>query len=295
MLPLTLRPYRATDRAAVLALIDADRLPGQPLVTPEMLAHALAGRSAVDAEWWAALDPPAVEVATTPDGHVVGVISWALRPGDDTGLILWLHCREDEAVARALIDRALSALAPRAVEAFQFSTALTLGLEALPVARRRATRTALERAGFTGERLWRALRAELPRPGLPVLDGVETGPDPQREAAWRLLVRRDGRAVAEAVVGHPVQGVGVLWWIEVGPGERGRGLGRALLGSALDLLTGLGAAEVVLYVDDDEPPGGDRDRTAANALYDSAGFTEVDDLWSYTRPGRLPGPAGAAG
>ncbi|MFD7235946.1 GNAT family N-acetyltransferase [Streptomyces syringium] len=66
------------------------------------------------------------------------------------------------------------------------------------------------------------------------------------------------------------------------PEARGRGLGRLLLGSVLEALTALGATEVVLYVDDDEPPGGERDRTAANALYDSAGFTEVDQLWSYS-------------
>jgi hypothetical protein len=38
---------------------------------------------------------------------------------------------------------------------------------------------------------------------------------------------------------------------------------------------------VILYVDDDEP-GGSRDRRAANRLYDSAGFVEIDRLHSYT-------------
>jgi hypothetical protein len=55
-----------------------------------------------------------------------------------------------------------------------------------------------------------------------------------------------------------------------------------MLGSALDLLAGLGATETILYVDDDAPPGDDRDRTAANALYDSAGFNEADRLHAYT-------------
>ncbi|OEJ23066.1 hypothetical protein AR457_38430 [Streptomyces agglomeratus] len=53
------------------------------------------------------------------------------------------------------------------------------------------------------------------------------------------------------------------------------------LGSALDALTGLGAKEPILYVDDDAPPGEERDRTAANRLYESAGFTEIDRLYSY--------------
>lgn len=63
---------------------------------------------------------------------------------------------------------------------------------------------------------------------------------------------------------------------------RGRGLGRAMLGSALDVLSGLGARKAILYVDDDAPPGDERDRAAANALYESAGFAEVDRLYSYS-------------
>ncbi|MGX8904604.1 GNAT family N-acetyltransferase [Streptomyces netropsis] len=283
MTRVTLRPYRTRDRAAVLALVNADRLPGQPEATPDMLTQALRGESAVDGNWWAGLDPPSVYVATGHADDIVGVISCAVRPKDDTGLILWSHCREDAAVAEALIAHVLTELSPRPVEAFQFATALTLGLEALPVVHRPATRAALEDAGFTGERLWRYMHAGLPRTGLPCAQDVQVVPDPERETSRQLRVRRGGRTVAEAVVGDPVRGVGVLWWIEVTPEARGRGLGRLLLGSALETLTALGATEVVLYVDDDEPPGGERDRTAANALYDSAGFTEVDQLWSYSR------------
>jgi hypothetical protein len=57
-----------------------------------------------------------------------------------------------------------------------------------------------------------------------------------------------------------------------------------MLGSALAVLTDLGAAEAILYVDDDEPQGGERDRTAANSLYRTAGFTEVDRLYAYSLP-----------
>ncbi|MCM2425049.1 GNAT family N-acetyltransferase [Streptomyces sp. RKAG337] len=80
-----------------------------------------------------------------------------------------------------------------------------------------------------------------------------------------------------------VHGIGVLWWIEVSASARGQGLGHALLGSALDVLTGLDTTEVILYVDDDAPAGDDRDRAAANRLYESAGFIEIDRLHSYTR------------
>jgi GNAT superfamily N-acetyltransferase len=56
--------------------------------------------------------------------------------------------------------------------------------------------------------------------------------------------------LAEAVIGCPVAGVGLLWWISVAPAARRRGLGLGLLGSALDLLVGLGAREVILVVED---------------------------------------------
>ncbi|WP_240677083.1 hypothetical protein [Actinacidiphila soli] len=50
---LSARPYAGGDQDTVLALVEADRLPGQPEATPAMLAAALAGRSPVDGGWWA--------------------------------------------------------------------------------------------------------------------------------------------------------------------------------------------------------------------------------------------------
>ncbi|OEJ56356.1 hypothetical protein BGM19_37185 [Streptomyces agglomeratus] len=186
-------------------------------------------------------------------------------------------------MADALIRHAVTVLSARRVEAFQFASALSLGLEALPVGHRAATVRALEQAGFTGKRLWRYMRADLPAPTLPRLPHVHIGHDPSDRSGRRLEARHDGSTVAEAVIGLPFQGVGVLWWIEVAADARGRGLGRAMLGSALDALTGLGA-EAILYVDDDAPPGHERDRSAANRLYERAGFTEIDRLYSYTVP-----------
>ncbi|GLX23578.1 GNAT family N-acetyltransferase [Streptomyces lavendulae] len=282
---LTLRPYAPADAGAVLSLVNADRLPGQPVATPEMLHEALAGRSPIDGGWWAELDPPATHVAAGPDGTVVGVVSWALRPKDGTGLILWLHCREDPRAADALLLRALTALGPRPVEAFQLATALTRGLEALPRAHRETTHAALERAGFHGEPRWRYLLIGLPAPDLPRAARVRTAPEPGDSHARRLEVRRgEAAAEAEAVIGLPVEGAGALWWIGVRPPSRRRGLGRALLGSALDALGAHGAREAFLYVETDTVPGAEDDRTAATALYRSAGFREVDTLHSYTRP-----------
>jgi ribosomal protein S18 acetylase RimI-like enzyme len=280
---LSARPYEAGDEQAVLALVGADRLPGQPETTPAMLAEALAGRSPVDSGWWAELDPPVTEVIYDRVDQVLGVVSYATRPNDEAGLILWLHCREDHTVAEALIDRALHQLGPPTVHAFEFASALTLGLEALPVRARPATRRVLEAAGFTARDLWRYLHAPLPLAGFPRAAHI-TVSESEEPPGKRLEVREGGELVAEATIGRPVAGIGVLWWISVIPAARGRGLGPALLGSAVDLLTGLGADQVILYVDDDAPPGdAERDRTAANRMYDRAGLKEIDRLHSFTR------------
>lgn len=278
-----LRPYTTADAEAVLGLVNADRLPGQPATTPQMLTEALAGRSPIDAGWWAELTPPTTDVALDARGRVIGVISWARRPKDDTGLILWLHCREDADTADVLIHHALAALGPCRTEAFHFATALTRGVEALPVDHRPVTHAALSRAGLTGEFLWRYLLIDLPALHLPRADGVRARPEPGDDHAVHLEMHERGRIVAEAVVGLPVEGVGALWWIGVLPDVRGRGIGRKLLGSALETLHASGAASVFLYVEANTTPG-DGDRTAATALYRSAGFTEIDRLYSYSAP-----------
>ncbi|MFC8176677.1 GNAT family N-acetyltransferase [Streptomyces sp. NPDC057325] len=275
---LTLRPYTDQDRSAVLGLINTEWLPGQPLVDRAMLADALAGRSQIDAGWWAELNPPTTTVATGPSGSVVGVVSCAVRPQDGTGLILWMHCGKSTEVARALVHHALTVLADcRKWEAYQFASALTLGLEGLPVAHRPAVHAVLTGQGFTARDEWRYMRRPLPATGLPRL---ETDVEPVPEG-WRLTAGENGQAQAQATVG--LSGItGVLWWIGVKQAARGRGLGRAMLGSALDFLSAGGAHEVILYVDDASGYP-EQDRTAANALYESAGFTQVDRLFSYRR------------
>ncbi|WP_407565528.1 GNAT family N-acetyltransferase [Streptomyces sp. 184] len=302
---LAVRPYTPADERTALDLVNADRLPGQPPATPAMLADALAGRSRADADWWAELDPPATAVATGPGGAVFGIVSYALRPGDDTGVILWAHCRERPPVAHALVGHAVAALAPRAIDAFHITSALSLGLECLPVRNRPATRAALARAGFADNRRWRYLRRELPAPELPRLPGPVIGPGPDGDQRKRQLTVRDeatGTDVAEALVGAH-DGYGALWWIGVEEHSRGRGLARRLLGSALATLTDdLGASQVILLLDDDDTDATAqdvRDRTAAGALYDRAGFTEVDVLHAFTRapapaPVSTPSPASAS-
>src|SRR5690242_8880732 len=111
-----LRPFvHGLDDDAVLHLIDADRLPGQPQATPDMLAEAVAGRSPIDAGWWAELAPPAIDVLLDVSGAVTGVVSYSTRSRDGAGLILWLHGREEVSAVGELIDHALSQLKDIAV------------------------------------------------------------------------------------------------------------------------------------------------------------------------------------
>ncbi|WP_049564953.1 GNAT family N-acetyltransferase [Streptomyces sp. SBT349] len=280
---LNVRPYEGRDEQEVLQLLERDRLPGQPVVTTAMLRDALAGRSEVDAGWWEELAPPETSVAADASGTVIGVMSHALRPKDGAGLVLWLHCAEDQAVADRLLRHALKCLGPREMHAFDFASALTLGLEALPVGHRPATVRALENLGFVGEDLWRYMRRDLPATDLPRANTHTLG-DSTDPAGKRLEVREKDELLAEAVVGEPRAGIGVLWWISVEPPAQGRGLGRALLGSALDVLADLGAEQVILFVDDDAPADDPRSRSAANRMYERAGFTEVDRLHSFLRP-----------
>lgn len=94
----------------------------------------------------------------------------------------------------------------------------------------------------------------------------------------------DGAALGEALIGRPIDGIGVLWWISIAPAARRHGLGRALLSQCLTHLAANSVREVIAYVDDNASPDDTRrDRTAANRLYDQAGFTEVDRLHSFLR------------
>lgn len=263
----------------LVALINGDRLPGQPACTPAMLQAAIDGTSPVDSAWWAELSDLRTEALVDATGKPVGVIAFARRPRDRAGMVLWLHAREVPAVVRLLLDHALTELADcPTVEAFAFATALGLGLEALPVRHRPATHTVLTDCGFTGSDLWRYMCRDLPATGLPSCSYRV-----RREEDRRVVeVERGGQVIAEATVGDPVDGIGVLWWISVEPAARGEGLGPRLLGSVLDLLAGLGGRQVILYVDDDAPfDDPERSRAAANTMYERAGFTEVDRLWSY--------------
>ncbi|MFE1311839.1 GNAT family N-acetyltransferase [Streptomyces sp. NPDC058755] len=207
--------------------------------------------------------------------RVLGVVSYAVRPSDGAGHVLWLHCLEESALAQALVVRALDRLGSRPVYAFEFASALAHEVRGLPVRNRPGTRRALERSGFTARDRWRYLHRLLPTAPVgvlsyPVAEVSECADSP----GWQLRVREpDGTAAAQATVGRPVNGAGVLWWISTDPAHRGRGLGHSLLAQCLIVLVEAGAREVIACVpaDDDAPGAAERDPAAAICLFESAG------------------------
>jgi ribosomal protein S18 acetylase RimI-like enzyme len=287
-LPLVSRSFQNKDVAEVLDMINADQLPGQPPCTDAMLSEAVAGRSPVDSGWWNQLDHVAVDVLCDPHATIQGVVSYARRQDTDSAVILWLHGREDPTTVNALVRHARARLTGvETLDAFEFASALAVGLEGLPVRHRPATRAALAAHGFLESNLWRYMHRDLPAPELPLATHAQVSPDPNNPG-WLIQLRQpdraDGPQLGEAQVSIPAPGLGVLWWISIDPAHRGQYLGRQLLGSALDALHRQGAHEVILFVDDDAPPHDpERGRGAANALYDKAGFVEVDRLCSYRR------------
>ncbi|MGI5285720.1 DUF5994 family protein [Nonomuraea polychroma] len=269
-----MRRYRDSDRESVLALIDADRLPGQPSCTPEMLDQALAGTSHRDPDPWADIEHPRIDVLVDPGSHVVGAVSYAVHRDRSAGQILWLHGREILDVVAALVSHALRELGGgKPVHAF--TAVLGLGLAALPTGRRPVTRKALEHAGFAARNSWRYLRRgtsfDLPATTSPLVEVVASKAPP----GWWLKVHDDDSA-AELVAQQPIDGLGILWWFSAADGHADPALERALLLQGEALLREHGAAETILYAAGDPEQSG--------ALFDDAGFAEVDHLVSFTRP-----------
>ncbi|MGH9038716.1 MAG: GNAT family N-acetyltransferase, partial [Acidimicrobiia bacterium] len=195
--------------------------------------------------------------------------------------ILWLHAREDRAVLDALLVNLLRGVRlADPVTAFSLTTELTVGLEGLPRESRATTHEAVLARGFTGAERWMYLRATEPstRPELPFRRrGI---------GDMRVELAPGGRAVGGAELSLPAPGLGVIWWLEIDPGQRRHGHGRELLRAARAVLAEAGATETILFVERDSPEA--PDRRPALALYLSEGFSIVEGLWSYSRGGPPP-------
>jgi ribosomal protein S18 acetylase RimI-like enzyme len=160
-------------------------------------------------------------------------------------------------------------------------------LEGLPVDLRSDVHQALLCRGFASEDMWVYMRRDLtPSDSLFTDDDlaaaftITEGEDLQ---SWRITADA-GPDEGVVEVGLLPSGTGIVEWLHVDDAHRGRGLGKAVLSVGLRHLVSLGATEVILYVDHDAPDT-ERDRAAAMALYEAAGFEVVDHLHSYERTG----------
>jgi GNAT superfamily N-acetyltransferase len=279
---------RYDDLQAVIELVNADLLPGQPTCGGHALEMALSGESPVDSSWWHELTNVQAVVARR-GGAVVGAASYATAPADRSGWLLWLHAQENRVVVEALVDHVLGELTGSPHQyAFWIATALSLGLEALPVEQRPVTHEVMQSRGLTGRDSWRYLVLPVDRApieGTPEEFGlVLPASGPGEIPAWRLVVGDRERPLAAADIALGADGCGVLWWIDVEPAQRGRGIGRRLLRQAVRFLALRGARTVAAFVDHADPR--DRDPRPILRLLGSAGFQDVDRLWSYESPRR---------
>jgi ribosomal protein S18 acetylase RimI-like enzyme len=191
--------------------------------------------------------------------------------------LLWLHAGEVPAAVEAVLWPLLRGVRRGdPIFAFWSATELSVGLEGLPRQHRPATHDALVARGFAGEDRWLYLT------GTPDCEPAEM-PFRRRGRGSELRVELevDGQAAGGAELSLPAPGVGVIWWLEIEPQYRRQGLGRQLLRAARSVLAEEEVAEVVLFVDHDDPKT--RDRRPALELYLAEGFTVVDHLWSYRR------------
>ena len=274
---MKLRPIGPADAAGICALVDADRLPGQPACTPERVMAVLTGRSTLDAWSWRQLASMRVLGAESDAGELVGAGAMGRRPSGWRHL-LWLHAREDRAVLDALLVNLLRGVRlTDPVSAFSLSTELTVGLEGLPHQSRPTTHEAVLARGFTGTERWLYLRGTEPSPP-PAVPFRRRG-----LGDMRVELTPGGTPVGSAELSLPAPGLGVIWWLEIDRDQRRHGHGRQLLRAARAVLAEAGANETILFVDEDRP--GAPDRRPALALYLSEGFTIVDRLWSYRRGG----------
>ena len=270
------RPLRPADVEALCVLIDRDRLPGQPACTPERVATALAGRSTTDPWWWRELATMRTIGVEDASGSLVGAGALGRRRTGDRYL-LWLHGAEVPEVVEAVLWPLLRGVRRGdPLFAFWSATELTVGLEGLPREHRPATHEALLARGFTGEDRWLYLTA-------PAASEAPETPFRRRGhgSEVRVELEVDGHPVGGAELSLPSPRIGVIWWLEIEPEYRRRGLGRQLLRAARSVLAEDDVDEVVLFVDHDDPQA--RDRRPALELYLAEGFSVVDHLWSYRR------------
>jgi ribosomal protein S18 acetylase RimI-like enzyme len=270
-------------RRQICQLVNHDSIPGQPAATEVSLLQALQGQSPIDQSFWERIER-LEHFAAYQEERLVGVAALGFRK-DGSLTIPWMHAKEDKKIIDALLDIIIEEHPEKTIDAFFYATALSFGLEGLPHSLRPATHCALLKHGFEGEDLWLYMRGAPLEGSVEKVAQVKDLEKSQRMSsppqAWELTINEQDKQIAKAEVGIGPDQLGLLRWIEVEEDYRNRGIGHKLLRQALSLLGEVGAKEVLLYVDHDDPK--ERNRSTAIRLYQREGFRLVDHLYSYQR------------
>lgn len=289
-LPVVIRPMARSHLGAVLAVVDADRLLGQPSCSVRQLLGAAGLRDAVAGAAAGSLRPPGE--AWTPQtvvaigDRVLGAVCFAHR--EDVGVIRWLHAHERPGVVGRLLDHAIGRLAR--CESLQVFGADGIGPATAGLADARATtQEALAVRGFVARPAGRYLHHAMASAPLAAPEGPDLGVTRIDAAVYgnqhRLTVTGPrGDRLAEVTVSVLAPGHGMLHWIEVHPGHRGRGLGGRLLRVCLGRLHDLGVRHVIGHLDDHNLTADDGNgRIGAHIICSRAGFTTGAQLSTYYR------------
>ncbi|MER6434650.1 GNAT family N-acetyltransferase [Streptomyces sp900105245] len=265
------RAIEMGDHAAVLALVDADRLVGQPAAGGELLT-AVSRKGLVR---------PATLVLTDTRGTIRGVAHCAVRTSDGAGLIGWLHTLEDIEAAAALIAAARAQLGP--VPMLYAGTGPTQPPQAgifplLGIAQHRcpSTTRALSSAGFTeaATRLYfHHPLTPAPAPPIEPLADLRAATDPP---GFQLtLYATDGHPMASAVLHRWDDEHWHLRHLSVRADHRKRGIASHLLAQCLHTAHARGATSLIAHTHEN-------DHISARLL-EHAHFTTIDTLTIHHR------------
>ncbi|WP_067451977.1 hypothetical protein [Actinomadura macra] len=270
------RAYRPADEPEVLALINEDRLVGQPLCTWGMLEAARVGRSAFEGASWARLEPVRTDVVVDEEDVVLGAVSTGVHRLDGTGTLLWLHAGEEPAVVNLLLDTALYRLAGRTIQAFPLLSSLGLGVRGIPAKARAATFAAMRSRAFEPAGSLTYLHQQLIAPTSPSAD-VRIRPKQNSDfTGWRIHA---GDADAHLDVTVSPHDVGWVTHVEPDPNCAETA---DLVRSALHVLVRCTAREVIATI-----PATGADARALHEVYRRLGFTEIDRLTVLSRPASM--------
>ncbi|MER6434563.1 GNAT family N-acetyltransferase [Streptomyces sp900105245] len=267
-----MRLIQKTDQQGVLRLVASDRLPGQPAPTLKQLVASEHDDCAGSA----------ILVATDVAGSVSGAIRCTLRRKDNSGMIEWLHAKEDYDVIAGLIYAAYSHLGTRRMLYAGMSLAGLPGMlspfvSGIAERRRSTTARALRAAKFTPAASTLYFLRKL---GIRESAYAQYGPldriTPVSGSGLEIsLSEDDGSLLAKATLYTGDNRYWRLCHLTVRPDSRECAIASRLLKYCFKVACVRGARSIVMTVNED-------DRKSVELLSDH-GFDHIDTLTVHQR------------